>query len=94
MVEEVLNKYVALVRMLDPEVKNHKLKLDQNQLETVIPAIGGKVKIVNGAYRGSTATLLGIDVDNYSAQIKIDHGIHAGRVIDRIDYEDICKIHV
>jgi hypothetical protein len=31
--------------MLDADVQGHKLKLDQSQLETVIPAIGGKVCI-------------------------------------------------
>jgi hypothetical protein len=43
-VEQVIDRYVGLITMLDPDVKGHKLKLDQSQLETVIPAVGGKVR--------------------------------------------------
>lgn len=42
-VEQVVDRYVGVISMLDADVKGHKLKLDQSQLETVIPAIGGKV---------------------------------------------------
>jgi DNA/RNA-binding protein KIN17 len=67
------------------------LKLDQSQLETVIPAIGSKVKIVNGAYRGQEATLLSINTEQFKAQIRLDTGNRTASVI-QIDYEDICKI--
>jgi len=37
MFQEVIDKYVAVIKMIDTGVK---LKVDQEHLETVIPAIG------------------------------------------------------
>lgn len=54
-VRKVIGKYVAEIKMLE---SGAILKVDQEELETVIPQIGGLVKIVNGAYRGSTANFL------------------------------------
>ncbi|RZC85695.1 hypothetical protein C5167_026358 [Papaver somniferum] len=55
--------------MLDTK---HILSVDQEELETVIPQIGCLVKIVNGAYRGigSSARLVKVDTDKFSAKIK------------------------
>lgn len=92
-VERLEGKFIGHIRMIDPEVKNHKLKLDQNQLETVLPQIGGKVKVVNGAYRGTTATLLSVDVAKFCAQIRLENGLKSGRIVDGVQYEDICKIY-
>ncbi|MBA7573361.1 hypothetical protein ES708_15157 [subsurface metagenome] len=53
-VKKVIDKYVGEIEMLDSK---HVLRVDQEELETVIPQIGGLVRIVNGAYRGSNARL-------------------------------------
>ncbi|KAK9212001.1 hypothetical protein WN943_001380 [Citrus x changshan-huyou] len=50
------------------------------------------VGIVNGAYRGSNARLLGVDTDKFCAKTKIEKGVNDGRVLNAIDYEDICKL--
>src|SRR5699024_5597592 len=71
-IREVHNKYLAIVKLLE---SGRKLKLDQEHLETVIPAIGKLVKVVNGAYRGETATLESIDEANNCAEIKIASGL-------------------
>ncbi|KAK3926449.1 DNA/RNA-binding protein KIN17 [Frankliniella fusca] len=84
------DKFSAVVRLFDSNVK---LKLDQAHLETVIPAIGRQVLIVNGAYRGNTATLEKLDTDKFCATVKIDSGPLNGRVIPNIEYEDISKLH-
>lgn len=89
-VTEVSNKYVATVSLLD---SGHKLKLDQAHLETVIPAVGRPVRVVNGAYRGCSATLKGLDVKKFCVSIEISSGPLKGRVVDKVEYEDICKIH-
>jgi len=68
------------------------VSLDQDDLETVIPSEGGKVRIVNGAYRGSAAKLLSIDVDRFCVSLRIEGGTHGGRVLDGIEYEDVCKL--
>jgi DNA/RNA-binding protein KIN17 len=84
----VISKYVGEIEMLESK---HILKVDQDELETVLPLEGGVVKIVNGAYRGSTARLLSIDTAKFSAKVKIDSGAFDGRIVTA-DYEDICKV--
>ncbi|XP_043693641.1 KIN17-like protein [Telopea speciosissima] len=88
-VRKVIDKYVGEIEMLDSK---HILRIDQAELETVIPQIGGLVRIVNGAYRGSNARLNSVDTDSFSAKVQIEKGLYDGRVLQAIDYEDICKI--
>ncbi|CAL1374509.1 unnamed protein product [Linum trigynum] len=88
-VRKVIDKYVGEIEMLESK---HRLRIDQVELETVIPQVGGLVKIVNGAYRGSNARLLGVDTDNFCAKVQIEKGIYDGRVLKAVEYEDICKL--
>ncbi|KFK35581.1 hypothetical protein AALP_AA4G009500 [Arabis alpina] len=88
-VKKVIDKYVGEIEMVDTK---HVLRVDQEELETVLPQIGGLVKIVNGAYRGSNAKLLGVDMDKFCAKVQIEKGVYDGRVIKSIEYEDICKL--
>lgn len=88
-VQKVIDKYVGEIEML--EIK-HVLRIDQEELETVIPQIGGLVRIVNGAYRGSNARLLAVDTDKFCAKVQIEKGVYDGRVLKAVEYEDICKI--
>ncbi|XP_021762367.1 KIN17-like protein [Chenopodium quinoa] len=88
-VKKVIEKYVGEIEMLDTK---HVLRVDQAELETVIPQIGGLVKIVNGAYRGMNARLLSINTDKYCAKVQIEKGLYDGRVLQAVDYEDICKL--
>ncbi|KAK7276795.1 hypothetical protein RIF29_17941 [Crotalaria pallida] len=88
-VRKVIDKYVGEIEMLDSK---HVLRVDQAELETVIPQVGGRVKIVNGAYRGSIARLLGVDTDHFCAKVQIEKGPYDGRVLKAVEYEDICKL--
>lgn len=88
-VVEVIDKYAAKVKLLD---SNTKIKLDQTHLETVIPAIGKSVKILNGGYRGCTGELVEIDTKHFCATLKISSGPLTGRVVKGIQYEDFSKI--
>jgi DNA/RNA-binding protein KIN17 len=72
-------------------VGKDEIKVHQKDLETVIPAIGGRVLITNGAYRGETATLLAVHIERYKATVQIVKGIHKGHTLEK-DYEDICKL--
>ncbi|CEG42258.1 Protein containing a U1-type Zn-finger and implicated in RNA splicing or processing [Plasmopara halstedii] len=89
-VEDVKDKFCATVKLLD---SGDVLRLDQEDLETVIPKPGRKVQIVNGLGRGCTAKLLEISVDNFCARIRIDSGPHRGEILDGVEYEDICKVN-
>ncbi|GAU30717.1 hypothetical protein TSUD_39410 [Trifolium subterraneum] len=88
-VKKVIDKYVGEIEMLESK---HVLRVDQEELETVIPQVGGRVKIVNGAYRGSLARLLGVDTDHFCAKVQIEKGAYDGRVLKAVEYEDICKV--
>ncbi|WOK96953.1 hypothetical protein Cni_G05661 [Canna indica] len=88
-VKRVIDRYVGEIEMLESK---HVLRVDQDELETVIPQIGGLVKIVNGAYRGSTARLLSVNTEKYCAKVQIEKGVYEGRVLQAVEYEDICKI--
>jgi len=82
-VTEVIDLYVGVVKMVD---SNHKLKIDQAHLETVIPAIGSEVVIINGQYRGEVGILEGINVEKYKAIVRVNDS-----TIEK-DYEAVCKI--
>jgi DNA/RNA-binding protein KIN17 len=65
------------------------LRLDQSDLETVIPKIGNQVMIVNGAYREEICVLESIDVDNFCADLK---SILLSQIIRKVPYEDFSKL--
>ena len=50
---------------------NSKVMLDQNDLETVIPAVGRQVLVLSGKYRGYKAILENLDVENFQASLKL-----------------------
>ncbi|TVU33460.1 hypothetical protein EJB05_25280, partial [Eragrostis curvula] len=75
-VKRVTDKYVGEIEMLESK---HVLKVDQDELETVIPQIGGLVRIVNGAYRGSNARLLSVDTEKFCAKVQVEKGLYDGK---------------
>uniref|UniRef100_UPI0037E91BCC DNA/RNA-binding protein KIN17 n=1 Tax=Semicossyphus pulcher TaxID=241346 RepID=UPI0037E91BCC len=85
---EVRDKYGAVVKMVD---SGDKLKLDQNHVETVIPAPGKRVVILNGPHRDTEAVLEGIDEKNFSASLTLDSGQQKGKRVD-VAYEDFSKL--
>ncbi|XP_070558528.1 DNA/RNA-binding protein KIN17-like [Ptychodera flava] len=88
-IKEVHDKYTAIVKMLD---SGDKLKLDQAHVETVIPAQGKLVLVLNGAYRNSKARLLSLDEKRFCVSIKLETGPQKGRLVDGVQYEDISKL--
>ncbi|XP_041968452.1 DNA/RNA-binding protein KIN17 [Aricia agestis] len=88
-IERVIDKYGAHVKLTD---ENVKLKLDQNHVETVIPSPGRLVKFVNGAYRGEKGVLKDIDTDNFCCTVEIAEGVLMGRLVKKVQYEDISKL--
>ncbi|KAL7670946.1 hypothetical protein ACOME3_005861 [Neoechinorhynchus agilis] len=72
---------------------DHPNWFHQDQLETVIPSIGRLVKIVNGAYCDSVATLTKVNRLNYSANVVISHGPLNGRKVENLPFEDISKLY-
>uniref|UniRef100_A0A8C1DYK7 Kin17 DNA and RNA binding protein n=2 Tax=Cyprinus carpio TaxID=7962 RepID=A0A8C1DYK7_CYPCA len=88
-IREVQGKYTAVVKMID---SGDKLKLDQSHLETVIPAPGKRVLIVNGQYKDTEAILEGINEHKFSATLTLDSGRMKGKTVEGIAYEDFSKL--
>ncbi|NXO25753.1 KIN17 protein, partial [Cisticola juncidis] len=88
-VKEVIDKYTAVVKVID---SGDKLKLDQTHLETVIPAQGKKVMVLNGGYRGNEGILESINEKRFSVTITIDSGPFKGHRVEDIQYEDVSKL--
>lgn len=83
----VIDDFLAEVRVDDALVR-----LDQADLETIIPKVGGTLLVVNGRCRGARATLLRIHQEAFNCDIRIDDGLHAKREVLGVDYEDLCRV--
>jgi DNA/RNA-binding protein KIN17 len=92
-VTSVIERYVAEVTMLleGDAIGTTVVRVDQAQLETVLPAVGGGVRVVRGAHRGAAATLLGVDTGRFKARVRLRRGPAEGRELE-LDYEDISKL--
>ena len=88
-VREVKDNFCAVVKMID---SGKKIQVDQSHMETVIPAIGKDVLIVNGAYRGTNGRLLSMNEQSFTCNLKLLTGPHKGSILDNIEYEDISKL--
>lgn len=88
-ITKVEDRYQAVVKMLDT---NDKIRLDQAHVETVIPAIGKTLLIVNGAYRGQEATLEEIHQDKFSVDVTLLTGSMTGTRLVDMPYEDVSKL--
>ena len=82
---EIIHKFKAIVKLVQD---GSKVTIDQNNVETVIPAIGRQVLILQGRFRGSTAVLKNLNVEEFSAKLKVsscDKEIH-------LPYEHFSKL--
>jgi DNA/RNA-binding protein KIN17 len=92
-IERVLDdKFTAEIEVLDsgPDERDGGdiLRLDQDDLETVVPKEGKKVRIVNGPGRGKRAKVVELNKKNYLATLKL---LDDGTVLERVDYGDFSK---
>eukprot|EP00198_Chlamydomonas_reinhardtii_P008872 XP_001698209.1 splicing factor-like protein [Chlamydomonas reinhardtii] len=87
-VERVIDRYLGEVAMLGDGTV---VRVDQAHLETVIPAPGGAVLVVNGQHRGCRGTLLSINESKYQAQVRLGEGPGRGKEV-WLEYEDVCKL--
>lgn len=85
-IRDVIDRYIAVVKLNECGTK---LKVDQAQLETVVPSVGRKVLVVMGKYKGEIAELKSIQEDSFSATLKLEKD---GKVVDKIPYEQFCKV--
>lgn len=88
-VVKVIDKYEAEVEVLESSPKARDggdiLRIDQEDLETVIPKeLGEKVRIVNGKYRGQKARVEKLDKHKYRAELRL---VEDDKIVV-VDYED------
>lgn len=67
-VTKVEDLYTGVVKLIE---SGTVIKLDQAHLETVLPALGKKVLILNGAYRGEIAIMDEINQDKFCTTVTI-----------------------
>ena len=82
---EVIDKFKALVRS---NQDNSKVTLDQNDLETVIPAVGRQVLVLKGKYRGCKAILDSLNVEKFAANLRISDE----NILISLPYEHFSKM--
>jgi DNA/RNA-binding protein KIN17 len=92
-VDKVIGKYEAEVEVLESSRKARDggdiLRIDQDDLETVIPKdLGEKVRIVNGRHRGKKARVEKLDKEKYRAELRL---VEDDRIVV-LDYEDFSKM--
>jgi len=84
-VNKVLDKFIGEVEMLD---SGDVIRIDQDELETVVPVPGKTVFVLRGKYKGKKGKVESIDKANYGANIKIEG--HDGSVF--LEYEYFSKM--
>ena len=85
-VVDVIEDFAALVQLKDVAAK---VRVDQDDLETVIPNVGRMVVILWGKYGGEEAELTKIDTKKFQAELKLS----SGKLIS-LPYEQFSKLYV
>eukprot|EP01147_Barroeca_monosierra_P000210 gene210-3595_t len=88
-VKSLDDPYTANIRLLDTKTT---LRLDQAFLETVVPSAGGMVMILVGRDAGCIARLKNINIDAFSATLKLLEGSNKGHRID-LPYEHFSRLY-
>jgi len=82
---EKTENYTAVVQVFE---NKKRAKIDQADLETVIPSVGRDVVILTGKHRGEVAELRKIESSKFIAKVDLD-----GKELS-FPYESISKLHV
>ncbi len=84
--------YVGVLRAPDAVV----LKVDQADLETVVPAVGGRVRILSGPGAGRDALLEALHLEDFCADLAPlpagGAGASIAAALRRVDYERFSKL--
>jgi DNA/RNA-binding protein KIN17 len=69
------------------------VKLDADELETVIPARGKPVMIVNGKFKGERGCLETLDSERFCVSVRLSaSSSFAGLLVTNIEFEHVCKV--
>ena len=79
-----VEQYLAEIEMID---SRDILRVDQEELETVVPPVGKQVMILRGPHKGETGMLESLEKDKFGANISVSGGKSVF-----LDYEYFSKI--
>jgi len=82
---EVVDDFAAIVHLNDSSAK---IKVDQDDLETVIPNIGRKVKILWGKFSGEECDLVNILTKSFEGELRLNNG-----KLVKLPYEQFSKLY-
>ena len=92
-VEKVIDHYVGEVRL---DECGTKIRLDQEDLETVLPKVGRRGVLLNGRCRGQEVEVVQIHVKAFNCDVRVVGGSSSSSMRDKelkgVDYEDISKL--
>lgn len=89
-IQEIVDQlfYVGKVKISSPnDVEGHILKVDQEHLETVIPAIGREVLMLKGKHIGEIVVVKKMRIEDFCVDVELK----TGTILKRVPYEEICK---
>ena len=78
--------FVGECALLDEDLKSTTARVDQAELQTVLPAVGGAVAVVNGPMRGKRGTLMALETESFRAVVDVDGEAR------KFEYDDVCKV--
>ncbi|MEN2498404.1 MAG: hypothetical protein MHMPM18_002699 [Marteilia pararefringens] len=70
------------------------IRIHEDELQTVLPAIGKPVQIVVGKFKGMQAKILKLNVKTFDCIIQITQGPLRSKIVENIPYEHICKLAI
>lgn len=94
LVLNVIDKYVAEIKIDSDNDVNVIVRIDQAELETVIPKVGGDVMVLKGDFSGEVGTLLQINVEEYNATITLNKIFESNKKVVVLEYDYFSKIDI
>ena len=86
----VVDDYVCEVELLDGGAR---LRLDQENLRTVLPRAGQPLLVLQGRARGCRGRLLAVHEERFCCDVAVEQGPLAGQQLAGMEYDDVCKLH-
>ena len=92
-VNKIIDRFTGEVEILDSGPSERDggdiVRIDQDDLETVVPKEGKEVRILNGRGKGRRAKVLDLDKKRYKATLKV---LDDGKYLKNVDFDDFSKI--
>lgn len=85
LVEKVHDQYTADIRMSESK---DLIRLDQEMMETVIPNVGKRIRVVKGTHKGHFGSMQAVDFEGFCVTVLLENKT----LIEGLGYEQVCKV--